>query len=100
MSGPHLVSVVALMWSAQPQLIGDIDRTTQILLQTARPYTARWIPALSVTPDPTTMPVTALSMPTPRSRRPRICLNALCTAGGAAISNNCNPWRRSCPNTM
>ncbi len=39
MSGPHLVGVVALMWSAQPRLIGDIDRTTQILLQTARPYT-------------------------------------------------------------
>jgi subtilisin family serine protease len=39
MSGPHLVGVVALMWSAQPRLIGDIDRTTQILQQTARPYT-------------------------------------------------------------
>ncbi len=39
MSGPHLAGVVALMWSAQPRLIGDVDRTTQILLQTARPYT-------------------------------------------------------------
>jgi subtilisin family serine protease len=39
MAGPHLVGVVALMWSANPKLIGDIDRTTQILIQTAKPYT-------------------------------------------------------------
>jgi subtilisin family serine protease len=39
MAGPHVVGVVALMWSAQPRLIGDIDRTQQILEQTAQPYT-------------------------------------------------------------
>ncbi len=39
MAGPHLAGVVALMWSANPKLIGDIDRTTQILIQTAKPYT-------------------------------------------------------------
>jgi subtilisin family serine protease len=39
MAGPHVAGVVALMWSAQPRLVGDIDRTTQILIQTARPYT-------------------------------------------------------------
>ena len=39
MSGPHVAGVVALMWSAQPRLAGNIDRTTQILIQTARPYT-------------------------------------------------------------
>jgi Subtilase family len=39
MAGPHLAGVVALMWSANPKLIGDIDRTEQILIQTARPYT-------------------------------------------------------------
>jgi len=38
MAGPHLVGVVALIWSAQPKLIGDIERTTQILIQTAKPY--------------------------------------------------------------
>ncbi len=38
MAGPHLVGVVALMWSAAPSLIGDIDRTDQILIQTATPY--------------------------------------------------------------
>lgn len=38
MAGPHVVGVVALMWSAQPKLVGDIDRTEQILQETARPY--------------------------------------------------------------
>jgi subtilisin family serine protease len=38
MAGPHVAGVVALMWSAQPKLIGNIDRTEQILIQTARPY--------------------------------------------------------------
>jgi hypothetical protein len=38
MSGPHVVGVVALMWSANPSLIGNIDRTEQILEQTAQPY--------------------------------------------------------------
>jgi subtilisin family serine protease len=38
MAGPHLVGVVALMWSANPNLIGDIDRTEQILIQTASAY--------------------------------------------------------------
>ena len=39
MAGPHIVGVVALMWAANPALIGDIDRTEQILIETARPYT-------------------------------------------------------------
>lgn len=38
MAGPHVAGVVALMWSAQPALIGDIERTEQILIETARPY--------------------------------------------------------------
>ncbi len=39
MAGPHVVGVVALMWSTNPSLIGDIDRTEKILIQTATPYT-------------------------------------------------------------
>jgi len=38
MAGPHVVGVVALLWSADPSLIGDIDRTEQILIDTAQPY--------------------------------------------------------------
>jgi|HigsolmetaAR201D_1030396.scaffolds.fasta_scaffold07034_3 subtilisin family serine protease len=38
MAGPHVAGVVALMWSANPALIGDIERTEQILIDTALPY--------------------------------------------------------------
>ncbi len=38
MAGPHVVGVVALLWSAFPQLIGDIDTTQAILIQSALPY--------------------------------------------------------------
>jgi subtilisin family serine protease len=39
MAGPQVAGVVALMWSAQPKLIGNLDRTREILNQTARRYT-------------------------------------------------------------
>ena len=38
MAGPHVAGVVALMWSANPALIGDIERTETILRETARPF--------------------------------------------------------------
>ncbi len=38
MAGPHVAGVVALLWSANPSLIGDIGRTEQILTETTRPY--------------------------------------------------------------
>ncbi|CAG1016593.1 Bacillopeptidase F [Anaerolineales bacterium] len=38
MAGPHVVGVVALLWSAQPELIGDIDATEQLIIKTAKPY--------------------------------------------------------------
>lgn len=38
MAGPHVAGAVALMWSANPALIGDIDRTERILHQSAQPY--------------------------------------------------------------
>ena len=37
MAGPHVAGAVALLWSAQPKLVGDIDRTIQILRSTAVP---------------------------------------------------------------
>jgi hypothetical protein len=39
MAGPHVVGVVALIWSAVPDLIGDIDATEQLIIDTAQPYT-------------------------------------------------------------
>lgn len=38
MAGPHVVGVVALMWSANPNLVGDIETTTRILNETADTY--------------------------------------------------------------
>ena len=38
MAGPHVAGVVALMWSANPNLIGDVETTTRILTDTAQPY--------------------------------------------------------------
>jgi subtilisin family serine protease len=38
MAGPHVVGVVALMWSANPKLIGDIELTEKILKETAQSY--------------------------------------------------------------
>jgi subtilisin family serine protease len=39
MAGPHVVGVVALIWSANPSLIGNIEETERILVETARPFT-------------------------------------------------------------
>jgi subtilisin family serine protease len=39
MAAPHVAGVVALMWSANPHLVGDIARTEEILRGTARPVT-------------------------------------------------------------
>ena len=38
MAGPHVVGVVALMWSANPALVGEVETTERILIETARPY--------------------------------------------------------------
>lgn len=39
MAGPHITGVVALMWSANPALIGNIEATEQILRETTTPVT-------------------------------------------------------------
>ena len=39
MAGPHVAGVVALLWSADPSLIGDIDRTEHIIIETVQLYT-------------------------------------------------------------
>lgn len=38
MAGPHVAGAVALIWSAQPALVGDIDATEELIRSTARPY--------------------------------------------------------------
>ena len=37
MAGPHVVGVVALLWSARPQLVRDIEATKMVLQNTANP---------------------------------------------------------------
>ncbi|MDY6876402.1 MAG: S8 family serine peptidase [Chloroflexota bacterium] len=39
MAGPHAVGTVALLWSATPSLIGDVDGTERVIAQTARSRT-------------------------------------------------------------
>jgi subtilisin family serine protease len=39
MAGPHVAGAVALIWSAVPELIGDIDATERLIVETAQPYT-------------------------------------------------------------
>jgi subtilisin family serine protease len=41
-SAPHLSGVVALMWSANPKLIGNVLLTKKILDQTAKPYSGKF----------------------------------------------------------
>jgi len=38
MAGPHVAGLVALIWSANPALIGQIDQTEKIIEETAHPH--------------------------------------------------------------
>lgn len=40
MAGPHLVGVVALLWSAEPALVGKVIETESLIKQTAEPKTS------------------------------------------------------------
>jgi len=35
MAGPHVAGLAALLWSAAPDLVGDITRTHDLIVQTA-----------------------------------------------------------------
>jgi serine protease AprX len=39
MAGPHVAGTVALLWSAVPALVGDVDTTEWLITRTARPMT-------------------------------------------------------------
>ena len=70
MAGPHVAGVVALLWSANPALIGDIERTEEILRETAQPFSGHMTsmsamlagedaPQPSAAPNPTPNPAAA-----------------------------------------
>lgn len=54
MASPHLAGAVALIWSANPDLIGRIDETEMILEQSARPFTGTLPSCVSVNSIPNT----------------------------------------------
>ncbi|MCW1967413.1 MAG: S8 family serine peptidase [Anaerolineae bacterium] len=55
MATPHVAGVVALMWSANPALRGDVTRTAQILRETVKPYAGEAADcSLDSKPDPAT----------------------------------------------
>ncbi len=39
MAGPHVAGTAALLWSADPSLVGDVDATEEIISHAARPRT-------------------------------------------------------------
>jgi subtilisin family serine protease len=39
MAGPHVAGTAALLWSAAPELIGDVDGTERVITRAARPRT-------------------------------------------------------------
>jgi subtilisin family serine protease len=73
MAGPHVAGVVALMWSANPALKGDIDRTTAILTGTAQPFTGYL--AGAVAPDESAAPVAASLVDSLVAAGPADCLD-------------------------
>ena len=54
MAGPHVAGVVALLWSADASLIGDIERTERLLTQTATPLDE--LPGLDICGDQGELP--------------------------------------------
>lgn len=52
MAGPHVAGQVALMWSANPNLIGDIRKTKEIILETAKKKEAKTSCGEDVTAKP------------------------------------------------
>ncbi|MEV0807002.1 S8 family serine peptidase [Micromonospora sp. NPDC050200] len=44
MATPQVAGVVALMWSANPALVGDLERTRRILRETAKPASTNYPP--------------------------------------------------------
>jgi len=55
-AGPHVVGVVALLWSARPQLARDIDATESVLRSTANP-------AVTVSPAQTCAGISSITIP-------------------------------------
>jgi subtilisin family serine protease len=53
-AGPHVAGAVALLWSMEPNLVGNIDRTEAILAETAQALTVDKV-CTAVNPEPRTV---------------------------------------------
>ena len=53
-AGPHVAGAVALLWSMEPDLVGDLDRTKAILAETAQSLTVDGVCATG-NPEPGTV---------------------------------------------
>jgi hypothetical protein len=73
MAGPHVAGTVALLWSADPALIGDIDATERLVCETAVPK-----------------PVEGVCSPSePQGQFSSLVSNPVCACGGVSgVPNN------------
>jgi subtilisin family serine protease len=73
MAGPHVAGTVALLWSADPTLIGDIDATESLICETAVPE-----------------PVEGVCSPgEPQGQLSSLISNPVCACGGVSgVPNN------------
>ena len=84
MAGPHVAGLVALLWSANPALSGQIEATEEIIRQSARPVEVNAACTIETqTPDDSSLleQIEDLENPT------------VCTCGGVTgIPNNVYGW--------
>ena len=52
MASPHVAGAVALLWSAMPELVGDVDLTEQVLLKSSIPISVNSCSTVSQSPNP------------------------------------------------
>jgi hypothetical protein len=115
MATPHVVGSVALLWSANPSLIGDYDRTYQLLGQTAVPVTSdarfdsEFYESCHVSASPNNIygygrldayaAVAATSVDVPWLSLPVAALSAIGPAGSASVELTLDARRVAGPGT-
>ena len=73
MAGPHVTGVVALLWSADPTLIGDIDATERLICETAIPKSVEGV----------------CNVEEPKGQFASLFSNPVCACGGVSgVPNN------------
>jgi subtilisin family serine protease len=83
MAGPHVAGLVALLWSARPDLRGDIETTEEIIRQTAR--TTPVSTTCSLAPQP---PASDLLSQITAFMDPQVCA----CGGVTGVPNNVYGW--------